>query len=192
MDVLAALHPIARAFKWLGVRYYVGGSMASSVRGLPRTSIDVDVAAELLPPHVERLVGALAGEFYVSEPRVREAVDARRSFNLIHLATMMKVDVFVSQQRPFDRILFDRLTPEFLDAGGTSIPHPVPRAEDVVLLKLDWYRAKGEVSEQQWGDVLGVLRVAAGDLDRGYLSQWATQLGLKDLLDRALAEAARP
>jgi hypothetical protein len=190
VDVLAALTPVARAFKWLGVRYYVGGSMASSVRGLPRTSIDVDVAAELLAQHVEPLVGALAGEFYVSEPQVREAVEARRSFNAIHLATMMKVDVFVSKQRPFDRALFDRLTPEFLDAVGTSIPHPVPRAEDVVLLKLDWYRAGGEVSERQWGDVLGVLKVAAGDLDRGYLSQWATELGLADLLDRALAEAA--
>ena len=105
MDVLAALTPIARAFKFLGVRYYVGGSMASSVRGLPRTSIDVDVAAELLPQHVQPLAGALAGEFYVSEQRVREAVEARRSFNAIHLATMMKVDVFVSQQRPFDRAL---------------------------------------------------------------------------------------
>ncbi len=190
MDVLAALAPVARAFKWLGVRYYVGGSMASSVRGLPRTSIDVDVAAELLPQHVERLVGALAGEFYVSEARVREAVESRRSFNAIHLATMMKVDVFVSKQRPFDRALFDRLTPEFLDAVGTSIPHPVPRAEDVVLLKLDWYRAGGEVSERQWGDVLGVLKVAAGDLDREYLSQWAKDLGLADLLERALVEAA--
>ena len=189
VDVLAALTPVARAFNWLGVRYYVGGSMASSVRGLPRTSIDVDVAAELLPQHVEPLVGALAGEFYVSEPRVREAVEARRSFNAIHLATMMKVDVFVSKQRPFDRALFDRLTPEFLDAVGTSIPHPVPRAEDVVLLKLDWYRAGGEVSERQWGDVLGVLKVAAGDLDRGYLSHWATQLGLADLVERALVEA---
>ena len=190
MDVLAALAPVARAFKWLGVRYYVGGSMASSVRGLPRTSIDVDVAAELLPQHVERLVGALAGEFYVSEARVREAVESRRSFNAIHLATMMKVDVFVSKQRPFDRALFDRLTPEFLDAVGTSIPHPVPRAEDVVLLKLDWYRAGGEVSERQWGDVLGVLKVAAGDLDREYLSLWAKDLRLADLLERALMEAA--
>ena len=102
----------------------------------------------------------------------------------------MKVDVFVSKQGPFERALFDRLTPEFLDSGGTSIPHPMPRAEDVILLKLDWYRAGGEVSERQWGDVLGVLRVAAGDLDRVYLSQWATQLGLSTLLDRALLGAA--
>jgi len=189
-DVLAALSPITRTLKWLGVRYYVGGSLASSVRGLPRTSIDVDLAAELRPEHVAPLVGALLGEFYVSEPRVKDAVDARRSFNVIHLATMMKVDVFVSRQRPFDRALFDRLTPEFLDTAGTSVPHPVPRAEDVILLKLEWYRAGGEVSERQWGDVAGVIKVAGGGLDREYLSRWAGELGVSDILDRALAEAA--
>jgi hypothetical protein len=190
VNILSALTPVARAFKFLGVRYYVGGSMASSVRGLPRTSIDVDVVAELLPQHVRPLAGALAGEFYVSELRVREAVEERRSFSAIHLATMMKVDVFASQQRPFDRALFDRVTSEFLDAVGTSIPHPVPRSEDVVLLKLDWYRTGGEIVERQWEDVLGVLKVAAGDLDGQYLSHWANDLGLADLLERALAEAA--
>jgi hypothetical protein len=190
IDVLAALTPLARAFKFLGVRYYVGGSLASSVRGVPRSSIDVDVAAELLPQHVGPLVAALRSEFYVSGPKVEEAVAARRSFTLVHLATMMKVDVFVSRRRPFEGALFDRATAEFLDASGTSIPHPVPRAEDVVLLKLEWFRSGGEVAERQWGDVLGVLKVAGGGLDRDYLARWAADLGLRDLLERALAEAA--
>ena len=187
--MLAALSPLARALHFLGVRYYVGGSLASSVRGVPRSSLDVDVAAELLPRHVGPLVAALAQDFYVSPPRVKDAVDARRSFNLIHLATMMKVDVFVSRQRPFERTLFDRLTPEFLDVAGTSIPHPVPRAEDILLVKLEWFRAGGEVSERQWGDVLGVLRVSGGGIDREYLGRWAAELGVADLLARALEEA---
>ena len=70
------------------------------------------------------------------------------------------------------------------------MPHPMPRAEDVVLLKLEWFRSGGEVSERQWGDVLGVLKVAGGSLDRGYLAHWAADLGLRDVLERALAEAA--
>jgi hypothetical protein len=189
VDVLAALAPIARAFTFLGVRYYVGGSLASSVRGVPRSSLDVDVAAELLPPHVSPLVSALAREYYVSADRVREAVEARRSFTAVHLATMMKVDVFVSKQRPFERALFDRLKPEFLDVNGTSVPYPVPRAEDVVLLKLDWFRAGGESSERQWLDVQGVLKVSSGEIDREYLQRWAAELGLADLVARAIAAA---
>lgn len=188
-DVAAALAPIARTLKWLGVRYYVGGSLASSVRGLPRTSIDVDLAAELRPEHVTPLVAALAREFYVSEPRAREAVAARRSFNVIHLATMMKVDIFVSRERPFEREMFDRLTPEFLDTEGTSVPHPVPRAEDVILLKLEWFRAGGEVSDRQWGDVIGVIKVSGPTLDRPYLTRWAAELGVGDLLPRAFEAA---
>jgi hypothetical protein len=189
VDVLAALAPIARAFTFLGVRYYVGGSLASSVRGVPRSSLDVDVAAELLPRHVAPLVAALAREYYVSGERVKDAVEARRSFNAIHLASMMKVDVFVPKGRPFEAALFDRLKPEFLDVAGTSVPYPVPRAEDVVLLKLEWFRAGGESSERQWSDVIGVLKVSAGEIDRGYLARWAAELGVADLVERALGES---
>jgi hypothetical protein len=188
-DVLAAAHTVAEAFERLGVRYYVGGSLASSTRGVPRASIDVDMAAELRPEHVGPLVAALADQYYVTEDWVREAVAARRSFNVIHLATMMKVDVFVSRGRPFDRSAFERLTPESLDAVRPSRHYPVPRAEDVILLKLEWFRAGGEVSDRQWGDVVGVIRVAGAGLDRRYLARWAPELGVSDLLDRALADA---
>jgi len=188
-DLVAALQPIAETFERLGVRYYVGGSVASSARGVPRASIDVDMAAELRPEHVGPFVAALQDQYYVTEERVREAVAARRSFNAIHLATMMKVDVFVSRGRPFDRSAFERLTPEVLDAASPARGYPIPRAEDVVLLKLEWFRAGGEASDRQWGDVVGVIRVAAGTLDRSYLARWAPELGVSDLLDRALAAA---
>lgn len=188
-DVLAAMAPVAEAFERLGVRYYVGGSLASSARGFPRASIDVDMAAELSPEHVLPLVAALRGRYYVDEERVRDAVSARRSFNAIHLATMMKIDVFVSRGRPFDRSAFERVTPELLDAVRPSRRYPMPRAEDVILLKLEWFRAGGEVSDRQWGDVVGVIRVADGALDREYLTRWALELGVSDLIDRALAAA---
>lgn len=189
-EISAALSPVADAFDRLGVRYYVGGSIASSVRGAPRASIDVDVVAELEAAHVAPFVEALADAYYVNEQRVREAVAARRSFNVIHFESMMKVDVFVSRQRPFDRAAFDRLTREPLDDAGTSTPRPIPRAEDVILLKLEWYRAGGEVSDRQWGDILGVLKAAGSAVDGGYLRRWAVELGVSDLLERALVDAA--
>ena len=62
-------------------------------------------------------------------------------------------------------------------------------AEDIVLHKLEWYRLGGGVSERQWQDVLGVFRVQGATLDRAYLERWASDLGVADLLARAIREA---
>lgn len=186
-DLLAAVEPVLEALRALGVRHYVGGSIASSVHGLPRASVDVDVVAELGPGHVEPLVAALADSYYVPDARVRDAVARRRSFNVIHLATMVKVDVFVSRDRPFDRRAFER-SGRAPAEGAPGIP--VSSAEDTVLAKLDWFRRGGETSERQWTDVVGVLRSAAG-LDEAHLRQGASELGVTDLLERAVAEARR-
>ena len=186
-DILLALGPVLEALRRLGVRHYVGGSIASSSYGVPRASIDADVVAELGPAHAPRFVAALRGSYYVSEERVRDAIARRASFNVIHLETMVKVDVFVSKDRPFDRRAFERARPATAEEGITL---PVSSAEDTVLAKLEWYRRGGEASERQWTDVTGVLR-AVGALDDAYLRQGAAELGVADLLDRALEEVGR-
>jgi hypothetical protein len=152
--------------------------------------VDGDVMAELGPAHVAPLVAALRDTYYVPEERIRDAVARRASFNLIHLDTMLKVDVFVSRDRPFDRSAFDRARPAPI-AGTPGATLPVSSAEDVVLAKLEWYRRGGEVSQRQWSDVNGVLRASGSAIDRPYLRQNAIELGVGDLLDRALEEAER-
>jgi hypothetical protein len=112
-----------------------------------------------------------------------------RSFNAIHHASRFKVDVFVPPPDGFGRQQLARALPEYLDPGG---PRPVfvATAEDVVIAKLDWYRASAVSSDRQWHDLVGVIKVQAPTIDREYLRQWAARLGLTELLDRALAEAA--
>ena len=65
----------------------------------------------------------------------------------------------------------------------------VATAEDTILAKLESYRMGGDVSERQWRDVLGVMKVQADRLDLAYLRQWAAQLNISDLLERAIKEA---
>ncbi|MCL4822458.1 MAG: hypothetical protein KJ067_25300 [Vicinamibacteria bacterium] len=188
-DLLLALSPVLEALERLGVRHFVGGSIASSAHGVARASIDADVVADLSQRHVDALIAALEPGYYVPDQRVRDAVARRTSFNVIHLETMLKVDVFVMKDRPHDHRAMKRVRVASLGEGGLGLP--VASAEDIVLAKLEWFRRGGEVSERQWTDVMGVLRAAPESLDRGYLLSGARELAVLDLLERALAEAAR-
>ncbi len=189
-DLLRALGPVVDALDALGVAHYVGGSLASSAHGVPRTSIDADVVADLDLDQVRFLVDRLGERYYLDEDRIRASVEARRSFNLIHLDTMFKIDVFISKRRPYDLEALRRAQPAALEDSASARRFPVASPEDTVLAKLEWFRAGGEVSDRQWTDVVGVLRTRSGAIDDGYLERWAASLGVGDLLDRARRDAS--
>ena len=189
-DLVAALRPVTDALDALGVPFYIGGSLASSTHGIARSSLDPDVIVMLEPQHVDLLVARLASDYYIPVDRLRAAVVDKSPCNLIHLTTMFKIDLFVSKGRPFDRSALDRARPLPLDEGSDAPSVPMATAEDTVLAKLEWFRRGGEVSERQWLDVVGVLKVNP-DVDHDYLRDWAHSLGVTDLLERALTDATR-
>lgn len=174
----------------MSIPYVIGGSVASAVHGLVRTTMDVDIIADLEGENAGRFIAELelSGQFYLDATTMRNAVAQRTSFNLIHLETMVKVDIFLPGDRPFDRRQLERRVAEQVlpDSDDTLW---VLTAEDVILAKLDWYRQGGGVSERQWRDVLGVIKTQGSRLDRGYLTHGAAQLAVSDLLERALHES---
>ncbi len=188
-DALPAVTPVIEVLERLRVPYHIGGSFAISSYGVPRASVDVDVIAELQPGHVDSFADLLEDRYYVSRERVREAIRERGSFNLVHLDTMMKVDVFVPELIPFARQEQMRARPENFEFAPSPRVFFVKSPEDLALRKLRWYRQGGEASERQWSDVVGLLKAQAGRLDRDYMIRWATELGVSDLLDRAMSEA---
>jgi predicted nucleotidyltransferase len=172
----------------LGIPYAVGGSLSSSVFGEPRSSADVDLLITLAPVQASALAAAFDGEFYVDVDAVVDAVRRKSSFNVIHLATMLKADLFVAGPDLLDQEQLRRRRAVVV-AQDPARSAFITAPENIVLRKLDWYRRGGSVSDQQWRDVLGVLKAQGTALDREYLSNVARAAGLDELVARALADA---
>ena len=190
-DIVAALAPIVEIFERLSIPYSVAGSVASSAHGVARATLDVDLVADLQLEHVDPLMAGISADYYVDRDAAQDAIARRSMFNVVHLATMLKVDIYVLTSRSFDRESFRRRAPVRLDDRESARGYLLDTPEDTILHKLEWYRAGGEVSERQWSDVIGVLQVQLGALDLDYLSRWASELGVADLLERALDTARR-
>ncbi len=169
----------------LQVQYVIGGSLASAMHGVARTTLDSDLVADLRLEHVEQFVDQLKGEFYLAAEAMIDAITYRSSFNLIHLETMFKVDIFIPKQRHFDCQQLKNRTAIIVSENPVRIAY-LASPEDTILAKLDWYRMGGETSERQWHDVLGVIRVQRRLLNLTYLEQLAAEMNLSDLLEKAL------
>ena len=176
---------VAQALETLGITYAVGGSLAGSVHGVMRSTLDVDIVADMRLEHIQPLVAALSKEFYADDEMMRDAIEHQSSFNLIHYETAFKVDIFIRKPRAFDQMQLERRRTSIIATDPEQSVY-ITSPEDVILSKLEWYRMGGEVSDRQWRDVLGVLKTKEGELDLDYLRKWANELSVKDLLERAL------
>ena len=185
---VAVLGEIVSIFDKLQIAYAIGGSMASSAYGAARFTQDADISVEPFQDKTDAFFTAVKGTFYISKEAMQEAIHLRRSFNIIHFETAFKIDLFVCRDTSFDRqVLLRRKSLELSHLQGARFSFVSP--EDIVLLKLQWYREGGEISDRQWTDILGVLTIQADALDKTYLENSAKALQLGDLLERALKEA---
>ena len=178
---------VARLLDDLDVPYALGGSLASSLVGEPRSTVDVDIAAGLDAATARALVERLDASFYVPSEAIDRAVEAATSFNVVDVDSALKVDLFVTGAGLLDRRQLERR--RAVELPGTDERIWVTSTEDQVLRKLDWYRQTDAISDRQWRDVLGLLSVNVGSLDLAYLRSTAAQVGLEVLLEEALDEA---
>ena len=184
-DPLAVALDMAVRLERLGVEYLIAGSLASSLHGEPRATLDVDLVAALLPGHARPLADALAPDYYLDLDTATHAIADGQSFNAIHLATAIKVDLFVAGRDPFElERLRCRASIRIGPSAGDTLF--IDTAEYTVVRKLEWYRRGGEVSERQWRDVAAILRIQGAELDRERMLLWASRLGVADLLVRQL------
>lgn len=185
-ELIAVASLVATRLTRIGVAYVIGGSFASSIHGEPRSTNDIDMVADLQQGDIDRLVDALGSDCYVSRNAVAEAVRTGGGFNVIHMSTAVKVDIFVAGFDAFDRERLRRRMPVSFPSRPHSVTLFVDTAEDAILRKLEWYRRGQESSERQWRDVIGIVEAQSSRLDRDYLREWSAKLDVSDLLERVL------
>ena len=179
---------LAEVLDDLGIDYVIGGSVASSLLGEPRSTVDVDIAVAFREVHLGPFVDRVRPDFYVPEVEAARAVRERQSFNIIHNTAALKVDLFVLGDGVLDvnqiarRIKFDFPTDPISALWITS-------PEDQVLRKLDWYRQGGQVSERQVRDIVAILQSNHRSLDYQYIKETADRVDLAELLHEAMAQA---
>jgi len=188
-NILLVLKPFIKVLNELSISYYIGGSIASSVFGLPRSTMDIDIIADIKISHIPHLKKQLENEFYIDEDMIKDAINRISSFNLIHLETAMKIDVFIQQQNNYQKNAKNRRTKDTLIENDKSSEFYFSSPEDIILNKLKWYEMGNRISERQWLDVLGVIKVQGNSLDKEYLKSWAEKIGVSKLLVDAFQEA---
>jgi hypothetical protein len=187
-EALKVVLEVTRHLDELGAPYVIGGSLASSYHGIPRTTQDADLVADLRPANVQPFVAGVSEAFYVSPERVAKAVSRRSSFNLVHNGTGIKVDIFLLKADPMAlQEMTRRRSAPVPGVSGASLHFA--SAEDTILQKLHWFQLGNRVSERQWNDVLGVLKVQRKRLDFEYLKDWASRIEVDDLLRQAYEDA---
>lgn len=182
MEQSELLQYVVGVLERLGLRYFVTGSVATIFFGEPRFTNDIDIVVDLPSGKIAELCAAFPSpDFYLSEETVFRAVWRRGQFNIIQPASGLKVDVMVPADSPFNRSRFSRAKrvrpgPDF-DAAFSS-------AEDVILKKVEAYREGG--SEKHLRDIAGVLKISGDSLDRGYITEWAAEMGTSEIWQEIL------
>jgi hypothetical protein len=189
-DAWNEVRKAVRLLERMKIPYVLGGSLASSVQGAPRSTNDADIMVAPFAGREAEFARDYGEGYYVSVPSIVDANRRRSSFNVINTMIGFKVDFFVQKSRDYDASVMARRQARFVPEGATEAT-AVLSVEDSILTKLEWYRLGGEVSERQWRDVIEMLEAQWQTVDGAYLSKWAKEIHVDDLVELALKEAAK-
>ena len=180
---LEVLRDVVTRLEGAAIPYMLTGSVAMSVYAEPRMTRDIDIVVELEARDGPRMAELFSPDYYISDDAVHAAIAARGLFNVFNLDKLIKVDLIVHKDDPFQRHQFDRRS--LHDLGGFSVA--VIGKEDLILSKLLWASA-GESAFQ----LRDVRKLLASGADAAYLHQWSVTLGVADLLQRCLDAGYQP
>jgi hypothetical protein len=167
---------VARFLESIGAQYFVTGSMGAMVYGEFRMTQDVDIVVDLRYGHVPDLLGRFGEpDYYVSQSAIREAMENCSQFNVIEVATGLKVDFMIPDESAFNASRFARARSVEI-APGERVRVSAP--EDVILKKLEYFKAGA--SDKHLRDIASMIKISGETFDREYLERWARELGVEE------------
>lgn len=177
-EELELIKEVATRLEQAGIGYMMTGSMAMAVYATPRMTRDIDIVIQVTHEDIEKIMRLFQNDFYIDETSVRQAVDNRGMFNIIHNESVIKIDFIIRKDEEYRTQEFSRRRQ--IEIEGASVWVVAP--EDLILSKLVWARQSD--SELQLGDVRLMLTEII-DIDDDYLEEWSEKLGVAELLGKA-------
>ena len=196
VDLTAALLPVTQALHEVGISSYIGGSIASSIHGMQQSASDIDLVLIRQGNNFHSIEAALAtlqDQYIVELEEIAQVFHEGTSLSLIHLDTLMKIDVILPHTPGFDETMQARVEPLLID--DRYAPFPLASALEMVAWKLarcakELARSSdGMINDAEWNDVLGVMKVQGTQLDIAQLTYWTQVLNAGHLLPLALNDA---
>jgi hypothetical protein len=184
LSVAVVFAKLGAALEAIGVPYFVTGSFASSAHGIPRSTNHIDIVIAPSREQLKQLLQQFPGsEFATDEEAAFDALNRKSLFNVIHYATMWKVDFIIKQPTPFDASRFARR--RVVEIAGVLLQTASP--EDILITKL-WWAKLGE-SERPLDDAVGIMQVQGDQLDVEYVDRWTAVLDLDEQWAKARERA---
>ena len=177
MDQSDLIKYLVDAFEKIGIRYFITGSIASIFYGEPRFTNDIDVVAEIKEMHIPKLLESFPeNEFYISEAAIRDAINRKYQFNIIHPNSGLKIDVIISKSTSFNESRFKRARKiDVLDGIKANFASP----EDVIIMKMRYYKKGG--SDKHLRDILSILEISNEIIDKKYIEKWVNDFALNEI-----------
>lgn len=185
-DSLTLTQRLHQQFEQLDIAYYLGGGLAAAIWGEPRVTQDADIIFRFQPQQLDALIAALEVDgFYCPPGGVEEVrLGVGRTISVTNMQTVDNADLIaMNTADPFEQSQMNRR----ILISDLGEPFWVCTAEDIILQKLLWSRSSR--SEQQWRQILGVLKAQLSLLDYDYLTLWAERINQSERLTQAFLEA---
>lgn len=193
IDLGILLFSTLRRLKALGLPAYVAGSIASSLHGMQQLAQDCDLVVHMDERTLSSFAMLFEQDYAFERDALQEAVQHHTAFSLIHLDSLMKIDMVIPRRDTFDEAMLPLVASHTLDTRYP--PFQLASAAEMLLFKLQRYvhdersRTDGMKDDAEWNDLLGMLKVQGPTLDRALLESWVIALSLDEAWQHALIDA---